>query len=204
MSRRNRWYGGCRVSMGRMRLECGHLSGVVIRHADEADQAFADEPVERLGCRGERRGRIRPVDLVDIHVVGAERREARFEVTTERGRAGVPDRQAVVVAEPALRGDDDRLAGRLDLGPERFTQEAFRGAEAVGMRRVEEGDPEVEGLAGCGDGRVTIDVAPVTAGRPVAECDPRDARAAVTESCVLHRWFLLKEWKVLPESMRAG
>ena len=153
-------------------LERRHLRRVVVRHADEADEALADEPVERLGRGRDRRGRVRPVDLVDVDVVGAEEPEARLEVAAQRGRAAVPDGVAVVLAQAALGGDDDRLAGRLDLGSERLAEELLGGAEPVGAGRVEQGDPEVERLAGRGDRRVAVDAAPVAAGRPVAEGDP--------------------------------
>ena len=77
-------------------LERGHLAGVVVRHADVANLANADELVERLRRLGDRCGRIGPVDLVEVDVVGAERAQARLEVAAQgppgccRGRASRP------------------------------------------------------------------------------------------------------------------
>jgi len=65
----------------------------------------------------------------------------------------------VLVAKATLRGNDDRIAGRLDLRPKRFTQELLGGAEPVGMRGVEQVDPEVEGFPGRCDGSITVDTA---------------------------------------------
>ena len=61
-------------------LECRHLVGVEVRNAHEADEAFVNEPIERLGRGRDGRRRVRPVDLVDVDVVGAEEPEARLEV----------------------------------------------------------------------------------------------------------------------------
>jgi hypothetical protein len=110
--------------------------------------------------------------LVDVDVVCPEGAEAGLEVAAQGRRAAVPNSQAIVVAEATLGGDDDRLARRLDLGPKRLPEELLRSAEPVGMRRVEEVDPETEGLAGSSDGGISVDATPVAAGRPVAECNP--------------------------------
>jgi hypothetical protein len=153
-------------------LERRHLAGVVVRDADEPDLALADELVERLRGCADRRGRVGPVDLVDVNVVGAEGSEAGFEVAAQSCRAAVADGLAAVLAKAALCGDHDRLAGRSDLRSQRLPQELLRGAEPVGVGGVEQRDSEVERLARRCDCRTAVDAAPVAARRPVAEGDP--------------------------------
>ena len=87
-------------------LEFGHLPSVVVRDANVADEALSNEVIDRLGGDAYRRRRIRPVNLVDVDVVGSESAEARFKVATQSGRATVPDSQAVVIAKTDLSGDD--------------------------------------------------------------------------------------------------
>ena len=53
-------------------LEGGHLAGVVVRHADVAGLANADELVERLCRLGNGRRGIGPVDLVEVDVLRSQ------------------------------------------------------------------------------------------------------------------------------------
>jgi hypothetical protein len=128
------------------------------------------------------------VDLAEVDVVGAQEAKARLEVLAQRTAAAVTLDLAVgAVAQTTLRRDDEVISAAPSSGRRGIAEELFSGAEAVRPSGVEEGDSEVERLAGGGDRPLPVDRAPVATGRSVAECDSRDARAAQAELNVFHR-----------------
>ena len=128
------------------------------------------------------------MDLIDIHVVRVEEAQAGLQVTPEGAGAAVAHQLPVAIpAQATLGGDHELVAPRSQLRSERLAQQLFRRAEAVSAGGIEEGDAEVERLAGGGDRRRAVDAAPVAAGRPVAEGDAGDTRPSQAELYVVHQ-----------------
>ena len=100
----------------------------------------------------------------------------------------------VVLYQPLIppnTGNIGRLCVGLDahlhlikpLGFE-LTEQAFRRAIAIGIGRVDEVDPQIEGLVQAGDGLLALDTD--TEGQPGAKRDFRNGQIAVPELPVLH------------------
>src|SRR5207249_4542184 len=112
---------------------------------------------------------VRPVHLVEVDVVGAERPQALVDAAADP----VPARVALDPAprprtQPAL-GRDDHLVAR--AARERLGEETLRGAEAVALRGVEDVDALVGGVADGGDRRLLVRGAPIAAQLPGPERD---------------------------------
>jgi hypothetical protein len=115
MSRRKRLYGGCR-GLDRARVpELDHLGDVEVRDADVADLALVDKFLKRIGGRGKREIGIRPVDLEQINVVGAERAQALLHSLAQPLAARVAHHAVVGHAQSALGCDHDLVAAVLEL-----------------------------------------------------------------------------------------
>jgi hypothetical protein len=126
-----------------------------------ADLALGDELLERPGGLLEGRAGIGPVELIQVHVVDAQRLQARLDPPAKPGRARVAHEPRVAHPQPALGGDHEVLPAVVELGPERRAQKPLRDTEAVGLRRVEEVDPERVGVTDGPDRLVVVEPAPV-------------------------------------------
>jgi hypothetical protein len=73
---------------------------------------------------------------------------------------------------------------------ERGGKQPLGGAEAVPLRRVEEVDPEVGGVADGSDGGRLVGRPPLAAQLPRSEGDPRNLKITASQSDLLHcSWF---------------
>ena len=94
--------------------DLGDAPAAVVRHAEVADLAAADQVADRADGLGDRRAPVVAVQVVDVDVIGGEPREAAVA-----GRQHPAPRQAAVVRRPGQRvadlgGEDPALAVRLD------------------------------------------------------------------------------------------
>jgi len=158
-----------------------------------ADLALSHHLVERAGGVLERRVGIGPVHLVEVDVVGAEVAQGRLDAPAQRLRARVALQAVVGQQEAALGGDHHLVAAGLQLGLQRLAEDLLRLPEAVGLRGVEEVDPELDGPAHGALRVLDLGLAPVPADLPGAEADARYLEACPTQPDVLHGVLLRLE-----------
>jgi len=153
--------------------------------ADVADLPLLDEVVERRERLPDRRVLVPAVDLVEVDVVGVQSVEARARLV-EDVLAGEPlSVRPVVHSAVHLRRDGEFLAVALGDGlPENLLALAVR----VDVRRVEEGDPEVERPVDHFERLLVIVEHPGLLAPEVhtAETETRDLQAGLSESRVFH------------------
>ena len=127
--------------------------------------------------------RVRVVELVQIDVVGLEVPEALLDLLHD----AVAGRLALQLGEVVLGGDDRVAAPAL----ERLADVDLALAQAVGDRRVDEVDADVQALVD--DPRALRGVGDALGVPEVVgpEADDRDVEAGVAELAVFHRGSLL-------------
>ena len=157
------------------------MPGRVVRAADVAHLAGADEIVERAQRLLQIRQRVEPVHLVEVDRVGAEPAEARLAGTHD-----VVSRLPDVVrarrpCEVQLRRQDHLVAP----GAERLAEDLLGHADRVDVRGVDQVDPRVEAhreqLTGLGDLRRAHGLEPALAAeghRPERQRRDPEARPA--------------------------
>src|SRR5208337_5118617 len=94
----------------RSAAELLHLANGEIAHADGADLSLLEQPMHCLRCFFDRGLRVRPVDLVDIDVIGTKPSQRVFELALDPIPAGIAKNLAVLPFKPDLRGDDHARA----------------------------------------------------------------------------------------------
>src|SRR5712692_3291903 len=125
------------------RAELLHLRGVEVGDADVANLARGHYVGEGFGGVREGRLRVRPVDLIEVDVVGAEGLQALVHAASHPVGAGIAfDAASWSRPQPALGRDDD-LVTRATC--ERLGDQSLGGAEAIALSCVE----EVDALVGC-------------------------------------------------------
>ena len=168
------------VEMPRGPLRVGNLPGGKIRAADVTDFAGANEIIE--GAKGllDRCGGIGEMNLVEIDPVGAEALEAGLGGGDDVMAGGALHGSGLVHGAAEFGGQDDALA----VLAEDLAEDGFRTAAlAVGIRGIEKGDAQVDGLVNDFAGSLQIDAqAEVIA----AEAYDGDVRSGVTEFAQLH------------------
>ena len=90
----------------------------------------------------------------------------------------IADKTGIGLAQTALGGDHKLVAVPAQLVVKRLAKEPFRRTETVRLRGVKEVDAEITGPADRRDGRVLVELSPVSAELPSAECDTRHCESA--------------------------
>ena len=166
-----------------------HLGGVEVRDPDVAHLPLGDELCEGAGRFLEGRGRIRPVHLVQVDVVGAERLQAFVGALTDPGGTGVAlDAATGGRPQPTLGGEEHLVAAPSLDGPR---QQALGRPEPIALGGVEERHTLVGGSPDGGDGLSLVGSPPVTAQLPRPEGQSGDDPIAASKSGPLHRRLLL-------------
>ncbi len=174
--------------------DLGDTPGAVVRDAEIAHLAVADQIAHRAHGLVQRRRVVFLVQVIDVDVVGAEPLQALFR----RLQHPAPRQPAVIGIVADRVGEFGRQHPVLPVVGNRAADHLLGVAAVVGIRRVDEVDA---GLARLGDdprrGRLV--------GRPAehhgAQADRRNLQAAAAELAVLHRatpttYTVIPGWRV--------
>ena len=106
-----------------------------------ADLAFGEQVPQGARRLGSRHGRVGPVNLVQVDVVGTQRGQTGVHTSAEPFRTRVADQAGIGLAQPAFGGDNELVAVTGERVAQRPAEDAFGRAEPVCLRCVEEVDP---------------------------------------------------------------
>ena len=138
------------------------LADVDVAQSDAIDVAVALQRRQRADARGERRSRVRRVELVEVDALDAERPPARLAGLDQMARPSVRLPRAVRPRESALGGHTNARpvpVPRVECpGDETLVVSGLAFVEAVGVRRVEERDAGVEGRVQDGDAATLVTI----------------------------------------------
>ena len=149
-----------------------HVGLREVGQADVTDLAGFFDLVEHLRRFFDGRLGIRPVQLIDVDVVGLQPLKALVDLAQDVLAGQVVDRLMLLVPdEAALGGDDDLFAQAALQG---LAQHALRVMPAVYRRHVEQVDAAVDRRVDDGDGVVVVGSIPVAAKVPAADADGGD------------------------------
>ena len=174
-----------------------HLLGRKVTDADSPNLSLL---VER-GHRGrrflDRRGGIRPMDLVDVDHVGLKPFERRLDFLEDATRAGVAQRLTSAPVQADL-GREDRAIPQATFC-QRLADNFFRSAEAIDRRRIDQVDAVVERRANRVYRLALIGSAPhPSANRPGSKTDSRYLDLRLANFAELHGLFSCHDLLGLP------
>jgi len=165
-------------------VEGGELVGVVVGHPDVPELALVDELLQRGGGLLGRGLGVRPVHLVEVDVVDAQRAQAAS--TPLRSQSRRASRGGRCRVDAALVADDQRVTVAVQLAAQCLAEHLLGPAEAVRLGGVEDVHPELARVPDGPDRRVLVERAPVAAELPGAEGHPGDVKAAPAQHDVPH------------------
>ena len=182
-----------------------HLLFGEVGHADEADLALLFQEVQRSGGLLEGHVVIRPVDEVEVDVIGLQAAKALLALIHEVGKRGVAEALLANGREAALmlqgRGADAAFGGHEDLGTIQAFQRA--GADLLGItgaidgRGVNQVDAAVEHRANRRDGIFVVDVAVAErTNRPCSDRKSGSVNVRVFKVFVTHNF--LSSFRIFP------
>src|SRR5215208_5637774 len=125
-------------------LELGHLLDAEVRDADVADLTLLDHLVQGPGGLLEGGVEVRPVDLVEVYVIGAQETQGFLDALPEPLGARVAEQLLPLHPQAPLGCQDYLVPAVLYLGLERLAQKLLGGAEPVSLGGVEEVDAELQ------------------------------------------------------------
>src|SRR5262249_5841512 len=152
-----------------------------LRARDVAPLALPHQIVKRAQRLLDWRLRVRPVQLVEIEVVGAQPAKARLDRLRDVAPRRSLELAGVVHRHAELAGEDDLSALRAEDAAERLLRSA---AIAVCVGGVDQGAAEIDRLVHHPARRLEVDAAAEIVG---AEPDGRDLEGGASESAFLHR-----------------
>ena len=145
------------VPDAQLHLHCGDLgdapglldlADVDVAQAHTLDEALVLQRGERSHAGGERRPRIRRVELIEIDAISSQRPQAGFAGGTQVTRPSVRYPISLRPSQASFGGDDDSRAIAVPAGEgagdESLVVAALRIVQAVSVRCVEETDSAVE------------------------------------------------------------
>jgi len=144
-----------------------------------ADLARLPQPVHRLERFLDRHRAVRPVQVVQVEIIGLQPPQA----VVDRAQDGGPRKPGLVRARAHLRrnlaGQNDAVAPPL----QRLAQDDFRGALVVQVRRIEEVHPALQAAVDHGERRGLVRL-PAKGHR--AETHARDSQVGFAQDASLH------------------
>src|ERR1700722_6113284 len=146
------------------------LSYREIADADGADLALFVKRSHRLGGFLHRHQGVRPMNLIDVDVIGAQATQRLIDFSQDPLAGGVPIDLAVAPFQSRLGGDDGLSAHAVEGGADDFLGRA----EAIDRRRIDQINALIQGRMNRGDRFALVAPTPHPAAhRPCAECHAR-------------------------------
>jgi len=164
----------------------GHLVGVEVRAPDVARLPGPHHVVERAQALVDRSLGVEVVELVEIHVVGAQPAQRAVDGVQDVLARGAAVPRARAHRAHALGGHHDVVAAALEPAAEDLLGAAHRleaPAQRVDVGGVEEGDPARRRAVEDGAGRRLVALQAEGHG---AEAEARDGQAGAAEARVAH------------------
>ena len=160
----------------RNKAERRHLDDAEVAHTQRSHLPLALELAQQSGNFGDGSARIRPVNLVEIDIVGAQAAKAAFKLQAKAVGGRVGEDAALVPFQAGLGGDVKVLAAAKETHSP--ADDLLGASVAVDGRCVDEIDAALDGAeAGC-DGHIVGNAAPVQpANLPGSQTDAGDFHA---------------------------
>ena len=162
-----------------------HLPGGVGAGADVAHLAGADQVVEGAQCLVDGDVGLRPVDLVEVDVVGLQAAQARLALLDDVA-AAVAQHVGVSVVHLAVHLGGQNDLGALAVALQRLAGHFFAAPAAVDVGRIEEVDAGVDGAV---DDRIGIIGGGLAAEHHAAQAELADFHTGASQRTVFHMFL---------------
>src|ERR1700733_14020315 len=125
-----------------------HLENRKVAHSDGADLALLQECVHCVSSLFDQNQRIRPVNLIDVDVIGSKPAQGVLDLAQDAGAAGIAEYPPVIPFQSGLGGNKD-LSAQPAFG-DCLADDLLRTAESLNRGGIDNVDAMLESGA---DGR---------------------------------------------------